>query len=111
MDFERFKEEFEELSLGSKIQAYNEWVLSCNIDESVISTLDEQFFIDNFQSYMQLAEKIGENGIDMNNRFVYFDSYGDVVTLSDDTVDEILSDAYVQIWRHPEIWQHYIKEG
>jgi hypothetical protein len=110
MEYEVFERKLSELNLRDKVSLYNEFC-TVNTNEAPIYHLDEQFFLDNFTSYMQLAEKIGMTGIDMDNEWVWFDnSYNDLETLSEDEVNDIIDGCSVSMYTHEEIWKHYITE-
>jgi len=108
MTYGLFEILFHELNIWTKIALYNEYVYNCTDDEHTFHRLDEQFFIDNFQSYTQLAEAIGNRGIDMNNEIVYIDKYGDIETTSEELAEEHMEDYLQDIFDHPEIWTNYI---
>ncbi len=112
MTLEEFIEKFEDLELSEKMQLYNEYAIKKDDpDTPVFYYISEQFFVDNFTSFMQLAEKIGERGIDMGNNIIYIDRWGDLETISDDSAEENIECFADGIYEHPEIWKHYIKEA
>ena len=110
MTEKRFKEKFMELSFWDKIGCYNEFAMRKNQDYPIFNRIDEQFFVDNFQSYMSLAENIGKLGIDMDNEVIFFDFYGDLATLSREDAEEAVNQCVCSIYDYPDIWANYIDE-
>ena len=108
MTREQFIDKFNELGFWGKIALYNEYVVKTNSPDPTYHKIGEDFFVENFGSFMELAEKVGDHGLDMDNDIIFFDQYGDLETLSYDDTEEIVIEYAGAIYKHEDIWKNYI---
>lgn len=108
MNYEVFKEKFDDLSLSEKLSIYNEYCINYGCNES-IEYFDEDFFNCYFSDKMEVARAVYFGNIQSwNDEYIRFNAYGNLESLSEfDVVEEI--DNYVEdIFECEDIWGNYI---
>jgi hypothetical protein len=108
MTKEQFIDKFNELGFWGKLALYNEYIVNTNSPDPTYHKIGEDFFVENFDSFMELAEKIGDRGINMDNDIIFFDNFGDLETLSYDDTEEVINEYVDDIYKHEEVWENYI---
>lgn len=108
MDYEVFKEEFDNLSLSEKLSIYNKYCLNYGSNEP-IEYFEEDFFEYCFSNKMEVARAVYFGDIkSWTDEYIRFNAYGNLESLSEsDVLDEI--DNYVEdIFECEDIWKDYI---
>lgn len=108
MNYEVFKEEFDDLSLSEKLSIYNEYCINYGCNDT-IEYFDEEFFNCFFSDKMEVARAVYFGKIQSwTDEYIRFNAYGNLESLSEfDVLDEI--DNYVEdIFECEDIWKNYI---
>lgn len=108
MDYEVFKEKFDDLSLSKKLSIYNEYCINYGSNET-IEYFDKDFFNCFFGDKMEVARAVYFGNIQSwTDEYIRFNAYGNLESLNEfDVVEEI--DNYVEdIFECEDIWKTYI---
>ena len=109
MTLSEFEYKFDGLEFKTQLCLYNEWA-SKHDPDSMVFTMDEQFWLDNFQDRMQMAEAICRGDVDMNYNYIMIDNWGDLKSIDESYCNDLFDDVIDRIFKDKEIWKHYITE-
>lgn len=112
MTYERFEELFNELPLGKKIEIYNDYCDENKGGEDKISLFDEEFFDTYFYSDPMGAARAVHFGHIENwsDEYIRFNAYGNLVSLTEYDVKEIINDNIEEIFERPNTWEYKIED-
>lgn len=103
-----FDQKYYELSMDERISMYRDYCIEMNAYDSLIYEFDEQFFEDCFKDKMEVCRATCFGNVDWNDPYIWFDSYGNLETLTWQKVSKIIEDELDEIFDYPNIWEQYI---
>lgn len=111
MTYESFEEQFNELPLGKKIEIYNDYCDENKGGEDKINLFDEEFFDTNFSTPMDAARAVYFGSIEnWSDKYIRFNAYGNLVSLTEYDVKEIINDNIEEIFKRPNTWKYKIED-
>lgn len=108
MDYEVFKERFDNLSTSEKLSIYNKYCLNYGCNEP-IECFDEDFFNCFFSDKMEVARAVFFGNIQSwTDEYIRFNAYGNLESLNEFDVVEEIDNYVVDIFECEDIWKDYI---
>lgn len=110
MEYEIFKEKWDELARLEKISCYNDYAREHNTDNELFS-FDEEFFNIFFQNAIDAVRAVYFGKIESwNDEYIKFNGYGNLESLSEYEAEELANDYVDEIYLHDDIWLQYIDD-
>ena len=111
MTYERFEEEFNNLTASEKIGVYNEYCSESNNGDDAIYEFTEDFFREFFSDPYDAARAVFFGHIESwNDEYIRFNGYGNLESLSEYEALHEIEYVLEEIYDHPSAWEMYIDE-
>jgi hypothetical protein len=111
MTYEKFEEDWNELSVEDKIACYNEYAYEYNPDDALYD-FEDDFFDEHFENNPSEAVRACFFGDikSWSDEYIRFNGYANLVSLSKYEAEEWATDNLDEIYEHEDIWSRYIDD-
>lgn len=107
-DYEKFVDEFNDLSVRDKVALYRDYQREVGDSEEWFD-FDEEFFNLFFDDPMEAvrAWHFGSDDNSWDDEYIRIDAYGNLETANEDVVEEEANNAMQDIFDYPDVWEEY----
>lgn len=111
MKYETFVEKFNELSGSEKVFIFNGYCIEYGDSDNMLNSFDDDFFNMAFSDPMEAARATFFGNIkDWFDEYIRFDGYGNLESVSEYEVDEVIEGYLEEIFEHESTWKDYIED-
>lgn len=111
MTYERFEEEFNNLTASEKIGVYNEYCSESNNGDDAIYEFTKNFFREFFSDPYDAARATFFGHIESwNDEYIRFNAYGNLESLSEYEALHEIEYVLEEIYDCPSAWEMYIDD-